>query len=236
MVAGGGECVAVRALCCTRAQVEELVRQRRIPSTVGGITLEQILLNSSDAARSASQRGQAMRYQLIKMDGDGPEGAWMRELQRLIARRAVAVEAMIVEGSHLSPAMMASFQRECGYTMYRLDDHDGRRFITAKGWDAYSPRGTIGRLDRLGALPRDALEEELFSVRGMRHVFRARANASVEEWKVLLEPVNRYPPQWVLTLESELLEPAFQSSTYKRSRYYQATNQSGRAHEGLDQD
>ena len=219
-----------------RTQVEELVRQRRIASMVGGVTLEQILLNSSDAARTAARHGETMRYQLIKMDGDGPEGSWLRELQRLIARRAVAVEAMIVEGSHLSPTMMAAFQREYGYTVYRLDDHDGRRFITSKGWDAYSPRGTMGRLDRLGALARDQLEEELFSVRGMRHVFRARANASVDDWKVLLEPVNRYPPQWVLTLETELLEPAFQSSTYKRSRYYLATNHSGRSRDGLDQE
>ena len=75
-------------------------------------------------------------------------------------------------------------------------------------------------------------------MRAMRHVFRVRANASGEEWKTLLQPVNRYPPQWVLTKEGELMEPAFQSATFKRSKHFAAANSSGylkdRSRDGFD--
>ena len=56
--------------------------------------------------------------------------------------------------------------------------------------------------------------------------------------KELLQPVNRYPPQWVLTKEGELMEPAFQSATFKRSKHFAAANSSGylkdRSRDGFD--
>lgn len=130
-----------------QAQLHALARQGRTPAFVRGVTLRKVLLNSTGASRAAVARGQPMRYRLIKMDGDGPEGQWCRELQRLLVERSIEVDAMIIEGSHLSPTVMSALQREHGYTAYRLDDHDGRRFITSKGWDACER--CRGRLDLL---------------------------------------------------------------------------------------
>ena len=53
-------------------------------------------------------------------------------------------------GSHLAPETMVDLQ-SLGYTAWRLDEHDGRRFISRSGWDHFSPPGTIGRLDRMAA-------------------------------------------------------------------------------------
>ncbi len=49
------------------------------------------------------------------------------------------------------------------------------------------------------------LEDEWFSLRAMRHVFRVKPNASQQAWTTLLMPVLRcgYPAQWVLTLDTE---------------------------------
>ena len=55
---------------------------------------------------------------------------------------------MIVEASYVRPALFQKFQRRHGYTFYRLDAHDARRFLNRDGWDIYSPRGTFARLDR----------------------------------------------------------------------------------------
>ena len=41
------------------------------------------------------------------------------------------------------------YQVRHAFTVFRLDEHDSRRQITPEGWDAYSPPGTIARLDRL---------------------------------------------------------------------------------------
>lgn len=43
---------------------------------------------------------------LLKMDADGPEGGWLRQIDRLISARRLRVRSLIIEGSDLSPSLM----------------------------------------------------------------------------------------------------------------------------------
>lgn len=56
------------------------------------------------------------------------------------------------------------------------------------------------------------LEEEMFSIRAMRHIFRLRANLSLQGWTTVLNPIMQhgYPGQYILTRDRPLLEPTFQ--------------------------
>ena len=218
--------------------------QMGLPATVSGVNLTELLLDSAKGISAEARRtiGNALELDLIKMDADGPEGGWMQEIELLLSKQALRVRHMIVEGNHLKPRTLMRMQQVHGYTFYRLDEHDGRRFITREGWDAFSPPGTIARLDRLAFehraidravqkdsvaklerlvgsrayLPmgdnvsRDALEDELFGVRAMRHVFRVKPNISFQGWVTLLNPLMRpgWPPQWLLTLDGDLTEPS----------------------------
>ena len=215
---------------------------------------------------------------LVKMDADGPEGDWLTELDRILSGRPrnkhfskltaaewgeppsslavggtrLQVRAIIIEGHRLDARVLRRFQMLHGYTVFRLDAHDGRRWITPEGWDAYSPTGTIARLDRLAAAhypldraytanspkqwaqPRPGadnvsrldLEVELFSVRAMRHVFRVRPNCSLQCWMTLINPLvpTGYGSHWALTLDGSLLEPTFEVDKHFRWRVpeYQA--------------
>ena len=221
-------------------------------------------------AGGGTAEGGVVHYDLVKMDGDGPEGSWLRALTKLIdagrvtlgasspptgsrydfqpplhtiphclsttshSRKATRTHVLVLgmsrdSGAVLSPDNMRPrrvalgtrgishplfnnlsttlqlartnqhadttragalimegnqiekvvpvFQRlqsTYGFDVYRLDTYDYRRYMTAKGWDAYSRRGSFEPLDRLRRLPRDAYEEELFAIRAMRHVFRLR--------------------------------------------------------------
>jgi hypothetical protein len=156
---------------------------------VHGLTIEHILTNATAAAREALARRGHVDYDLLKLDADGPEGSWLRAIDKLItagnilaartretvhatlaslhtrspkASRAqptcvtcaryslaprpthhagsVRINALVVEGSHLHPSRMRRLQATHGYHAYRLDDHDDRRFITARR--ARAPRTT----------------------------------------------------------------------------------------------
>ena len=72
----------------------------------------------------------------------------MDQLLKWIGDGKISVDHIIVEGSRLKVSTMHQFDVELGYTFYRLDEHDGRRYMTRDGWDAFSPAGTIARLDR----------------------------------------------------------------------------------------
>ena len=178
--------------------------------TVRGVLLRELLLDAS---------GGTGVLDLIKMDADGPEGEWMREIEELVRGGALTVRHVVVEGHALGPETMRRFQSDHGYTVLRLDEHDGRRWMLPTGWDAYSQPGQIERLDRFAAehrhsdslvqkrtprffvngrrrvLPaadnvsRMALEEELLAVRAMRHVFRVRPNMTIQGWVTLLNPM-----------------------------------------------
>lgn len=115
-----------------------------LPSTVSGLPLESILRLAGSSPTSSSRPV----IDLIKMDGDGPEGRWLQEIEALIDAGSLVVRTMIVEASFVRPALFQRLQRVHSYTFYRLDAHDARRFLTRDGWDAYSPPGTFARLDR----------------------------------------------------------------------------------------
>lgn len=208
--------------------------------TVRGVALEELLLQAA---------GTTGVIDLIKMDADGPEGMWMQEIEELVRQRRLKVRHIIVEGHGLSPEVMRRFQSEHSYTVLRLDEHDGRRFILPTGWDEWSAPGQIERLDRFAAEHRDSdslfqlssprfrlengtrvlpaadgksrleLEEELFSIRAMRHVFRVRPQMTLQGWVTLLNPMvyHGYQLHWALMLDGErLLEPAFPSTRYEK--------------------
>ena len=243
----------------------EWPRLAGLPTVVGGVSLYDVLKSAAEMATGAPRAVHATRtvrgmagagasaeaaeeasvpqLELIKMDADGREGEWLSEIEERIANGSLVVRHMLIEGNHLAPLTMMRLQQRHAYTFYRLDAHDGRRYITRNGWDAFSPPGTFARLDRMGAehdaldrrlqhesvkkqlrigpngrpiepmgdgVSRRQLEEELFGVRAMRHVFRVLPNVSLQGWVSLLNPVLRpgFPPQWLITLDGDLTEPA----------------------------
>ena len=156
-------------------------------AAVSGMTIEQIFLGDHVVPFGISSRliedkeglawnrtevTRPVRYELVKLDGDGPEVTWLRNLHDLIVMGELSIGAIVFEGSgSIRPGVLRLFQ-QLNYTLYRLDVNDERRYMTSRGWDAFSPNGTIAKLDRVRSLARDALEDELFSVRAMRHIFR----------------------------------------------------------------
>lgn len=189
---------------------------------VRGMTIEQIFLgehvvpfghpralgdmNAFAWNRTIVQR--PVHYELVKMDGDGPEVTWLRNLHDLIVMGEISVGAIVFEGNgSIRPGVLKLFQA-LNYTLFRLDVNDERRYMTSRGWDAFSPNGTFGRLNRVRSLPRDALEEELFGIRAMRHVFRVRGHLNDSEWETILTPIRRAMPHFLLTQEHDLTEPS----------------------------
>ena len=244
-----------------------------LPDVVEGVSLREILLEhahgrqwqgtgrfkrgstrpwrehtTTDAASASpppapASSADAPMIDLIKMDADGPEGDWLREIDELMTTGQLRVGSIVVEGSNLDPRLMARYQRVHGFTFYRLDFLDGRRLITPEGWDSLSPRGTYARLDRFAAqhliddayigkysvsrvfrtrngsaptwkpagdgVGRLQLEDELLAIRHMRHVYRAKANLSVQAWTTLLNPLQAkgWPPSWAMTRHELLGAP-----------------------------
>ena len=172
-------------------------------------------------------------YDLIKLDGDGPEGGWMRAIDSLLGQRRVTASAITLEGNNLDIQTMMRFQQRHGYDIYRLDIGDDRRHLSSLGWDDYAPEGTpMASLARAAGMeklpggayrwrprpPRDALETEVFGIRAMRHLYKVKANLSLADWMVVLGPIWRYdtnrswvrqrhPHQWLLTTDATLAEP-----------------------------
>ena len=171
------------------------------PKLVDGVQLEALL------ERSAGRHG---TLDLVKMDADGPEGGWLLEIDRILSDRPVEAEldvwgwweqplrpaaatrahdrrllvrAILLEGNKLDPRVLWRFQMVHGYTVLRLDAHDGRRLITPEGWDAYSPAGTMARLDRLAAAHYG--HERAFTTNSLnkRTVEQARATLSKRKAK-----------------------------------------------------
>ena len=146
-----------------------------------------------------------LHLDLIKLDGDGPENSWLQAVLTALRAGSLSLGAAIVEVNGVKPATMRAFQ-ELNFSIFRLDAMDGRRFITSRGWDAFSAPGTIERLDRLRHLRRDDLEQEMFGVRAMRHVFRVRDALSLEQWGVLLETINGYSLQFLISSDGRMVE------------------------------
>ena len=171
----------------------------------------------------------------------------MRAIDNLIATKRISVTTIVLEGNNLNEKTMHRYQAVHGFRVYRLDVSDHRRHMTSKGWDQYSPKGTFAPLQGrstplrphqlswapseslpLPGWPRDALEEEVFSLRAMRHLWRVKENASIAEWRVLLGPMGQFNAslgkshyrgishQWMLTMEQGLVEPVLPPRHQKR--------------------
>ena len=97
---------------------QNLTRVLGLHRTVGGVRLAGLLLGDID---------------FVKLDADGPEGDWLMEIDALTVAGKTNIRTLLVEGSHLSPWTMMRFQRVHGYTVLRMDEHDGRRHMDPKG-------------------------------------------------------------------------------------------------------
>ena len=183
---------------------------------VPGVTVASVLLESRGRNVSSSEltSSSPLHYDLLKLDGDGPEGSWMVAIELLIANRQITVDVITLEGNGLAPNTMIQFQQKHGYTIYRLESGEPLRRIGPTGWDAKSPVGTpmaaLPRAPTIGnRTSRDDLETEIFSLRTMRHLFKAAPNLTSQEWRVLLSPIRAHTygvNQWLLTRGVELQE------------------------------
>ena len=164
-----------------------------VPRTVAlppvpGVPIEAILFAGLGLGERPAQG--PLHIDFIKADGDGPEGSWLRAIDHLLARGVVSLGAIVLEGNGLPSFTLQHFDQQHGFDVYRIDTgFDKRRLITSTGWDAFSPRGTIGTLDRVRSLERDALEEEMLNVRAVRHLFRIKRNLTRAEWETVLRKI-----------------------------------------------
>jgi hypothetical protein len=193
-----------------------LVAKSLFRSNISGISLDDIIYYG------VSDRSAPLHIDLIKADGDGPEIGWMNTLVGMLREfpgltiDAIALEVQIRKIDPTAGRQFAhlfrAFARH-GFDFYRLDTNDFRRLITSRGLDAFSPAGTIGSLGRVrGVLSRDALEEEIFGLRAMRHLWRIRSNLTLEEWEVVLAPLHpRFTTHELLLVHRRvpLIEPRF---------------------------
>lgn len=166
-----------------------------------GIALEDVLY------RGVPDRSAPLHVDLIKLDGDGPEPFWMETIELMLRTRNLTVDAITVEHMpgfrSIRPRVVRAFVERHGFEVFRLDTDDCRRLMTSTGWDAYSPSGTIAQLGHVrGALPRDSFEEEMFSIRAMKRVFRIKDGLSLGQWSRVLSKLPhdhlRYPGQELL--------------------------------------
>jgi hypothetical protein len=190
---------------------------------VRGAAVNDLVVESSSRPSAALvQHLPPRHWDLIKLDGDGPEGGWLRAIDRMLVARRISVGAITLEGNNLDAVTMMRFQHTHGFDIYRLS-FDERRRITPIGWDALSPEGvpmaSLRRATRLGdetvyklrrPPPRDALETEVFGLRAMRHLYKAKDGLNETEWGVLLGGIwnpRRHAHQWLLTTDKNLAEP-----------------------------
>ena len=189
-----------------RARVEAIHKRLK---PVGGMSIEHIFLGPHAAGGGSLSR--PVHYDLVKVDGDGPEAMWLRMIADLIFLGELSIDTITFEGNAaMTPSVMERFVF-LNFSVYRLDVGDERRYMTSHGFDAFSPAGTIGKLDRVRRLPRDDIEEEMFSIRAMRHVFRVRTEKplNTSEWLSVLQPVRRAHPHFMITRETDLREPSY---------------------------
>ena len=172
---------------------------------ISGIGIDDVVFHGADS------RSAPWHVDLLKLDGDGPEIRWLQAVSRLLrAHRALTIDAITVEFStamfganeNLKAGRTSEFaeafkdlQSVHGYDFFRLDTNDFRRLMTGTGWDAFSDRGAIGRIDRVrGPLPRDALEDEILGLRAMRHLWRIKRNLTHSQWHQVLAPLHKKQP------------------------------------------
>ena len=136
------------------------------------VRLHELLFHRRPAAwptARASARASPPHFDLIKLDGDGPERIWLRNLADLISARRISVDAIAVETLHFSglrPEDMLQLQSGLGYHIHRIGDYD--RPLPA------------------------GLEEERFGMRAIRRAFRLKRNLTLGEWTNVLSRDGQY--------------------------------------------
>jgi len=174
---------------------------------VAGIAVPGAAVADSAAAGMAGAAGAIRRlaahFDLIKMDGDGPESSWLAALEDLFSGKlsgtwaatgrsplTLTVDAIILEVNRGSPPYVGTLrrmQKVHGYDIYRMNGGETRRLITPSGWDAFSPLGTFAPLTRRRSRRHDSLEDEILTARAMHHLFRYHQNLTLEQWSTALE-------------------------------------------------
>lgn len=169
--------------------VPKAIQARMALRPVGGLPLDAVFFAGLDRASTSLP----LHVDLIKADGDRPEAMWLSSIERMLTHGLLSVGAIVIEGNNLPAATLVKLQRRHRLEAFRLDAGpgvpwgDSRRWLSPNtGWDRYSPPGTIARLERVrGRLDRDLLEEEIFSLRAMRHVFRIKPNLTIAQWQTV---------------------------------------------------
>ena len=176
-------------------------KRNSTPPLIPGLSLEEIFTGHRGSSRPAY-------YDLVKLDGDGPELSWMHSIRKMILDGVIDVQTIVIEANgmanHQGAALMRAYQQQ-GFDVYRFPCGDNLRLIGGSGWDVLSPPGTFGRLDRLGHSPmssRAALEEEVLGLRGISLMYRVRDNLTLAQWRSVVT-VNGIP-HLLLTRDASL--------------------------------
>ncbi|CAK0895086.1 unnamed protein product [Prorocentrum cordatum] len=140
------------------------------------------------------------RWDLIKMDADGPEGRWITRIEQLLSAGKLDVRTLVVEGHECSPELMHRLQNHHGYDIYLLDMHIDKRFLNAQGIDVYSHFQDTHLPEFL---------TEMYGIRFMRHVYHFRSDMTKAQWGQAVPITRTYDNQYVITKE-ELLEPQWE--------------------------
>lgn len=140
------------------------------------------------------------KWDLIKMDADGPEGKWLTRVEQLLSDGKLDVRTLVVEGHECGPTLMHTLQNQHGYDIYLLDMHIDKRFLNAEGIDVYSNFKDTQLPEFL---------TEMYGIRFMRHVYHFRRDMTKAQWKEAVNMTRIYDNQYVITKE-ELLEPQWE--------------------------
>jgi len=155
------------------------------------VTADWMLL---EALRQPEDVRAPMEFDLVKLDADGPEGAWLERIEELVSQGLLRVKTCVVECNGCDGELLHKLQSVHGYHIYHLDMHVDRRFLNSKGIDIYSHFKPDPRLPHF--------VEELYGIRAMRHLYRYRQNMTLEEWNSRPARLVRVAaPQYLLTHE-----------------------------------
>ncbi|CAG9461017.1 unnamed protein product [Pedinophyceae sp. YPF-701] len=157
-------------------------------------------------------------WDLIKMDIDSFEGAILVRLEEMLSAGRIEVRSILVELNPMQAEDAAAADRALyrlqqvhGYDVYRLNMHLDQRFINQKGWDVYAHYQDVGVDQRIW--------EEMFSVRLMRYLQRARQLPDPADWSKVsgvTVPGTDLPPQLLLTKDNLLETTRLEHPSVKR--------------------
>ena len=149
-------------------------------------------------------------YELLKLDGDGPEGAWLRRVEELIEAGSLTARTIAVECNGCTIDVLIKLQQRHRYAVYALDMHIDQRFLDDRGVDVY---------EGFRQTPLPSFVDELYSVRLMRHLYRFADNMTEGDWQAIHRgsaadrapsvPLFRRAAQYLFT-KVELLEPRYE--------------------------